>query len=343
MKYTIKDIANLAGVSKSTVSRIISESGYTSREARQKVLKAIEELKYTPNGLARAMVSRRTNTIGVIILVQNDHVISHPFYGKILDGILLAADHHHYSVYVTTEKEMSLRSTEDMIEKRVEGLILVSRLREEMIDYIDNFKVPYIMVNGTVEKDHVIQIVNDDWKGGELAADHLYDIGHRRFGIIAGPQNHRSHFLRYSSFCQRLSERGCPIDEENIYYSPTSNFHEGRKAFWQIWGRSHPKPTAIFATNDMLALGAIREIYEAGIKIPDELAIMGFDDIDFSSISSPSLTTIHVEKKQMGYDAVAMLNRLIEKKKVEPQRLEFEPRLIIRGSTQKRIEDTIFP
>jgi DNA-binding LacI/PurR family transcriptional regulator len=335
MKYTIKDIANLAGVSKSTVSRIISESGYSSQEARQKVLKAIEELKYKPNGLARAMVSRRTNTIGVIILAQNDHVISHPFYGKILDGILLAADHHHYSIYVTTEKEMSLRSTEDMIVKRVDGLILVSRLQEEMIDYIDNFNVPYIMVNGTVEKEHVIQIVNDDWKGGGLAANHLYDIGHRRFGIIAGPQNHRSHFLRYSGFCQRLRERGIQIDEKNVYYSATSNFNEGRKAFCQMWERSHTKPTAIFATNDMLALGAMREIYEAGIKIPDELAIMGFDDIDFASISSPSLTTVHVEKKRMGYDAVAMLDRLIEKKEVAPRRLEFQPRLIIRGSTQK--------
>jgi DNA-binding LacI/PurR family transcriptional regulator len=333
MKYTIKDIANLAGVSKSTVSRIISESGYSSQEAQKKVHEAIEELKYKPNGLARAMVSRRTNTIGVIFLVESQPVISHPFFGKILDGILLAADNHHYSAYVTTEKEMSLRSTEEMIVKRVDGLILVSRLREEMIDYIEDFKVPYVMVNGALEKDHVIQIVNDDWKGGQLAADHLYDMGHRRIGIIAGPQSHRSHFLRYSGFCQRVSERGGRIDPGNVCYSPTSNFNEGKTAFYQMWERSHTKPTAIFATNDMLALGAMRGMYESGIKIPDELAIMGFDNIDFSEISSPSLTTVHIEKKQMGYDAVTMLNRLIERQEVNTQRLEYEPRLVIRNST----------
>jgi DNA-binding LacI/PurR family transcriptional regulator len=333
MNYTIKDIANLAGVSKSTVSRVISESGYYSKEAHQSVLKAIEKLKYKPNGLARAMVSRRTNTIGVIMLFKNQPVMSHPFYGNMLDGILLAADHHRYSVYVTSEKEMSLQSTEDMIVKRVDGLILISRLRDEMIDFIENFNVPYVVVNGTTEKGNAVQIVNDDWKGGSMAADHLYDMGHRQFGVIAGPQDHRSHFLRMSSFCQRLQELGCSVAEENIGYSPTSGFDEGRTTFCNMWERSHSKPTAIFATNDMLALGAMREIYAAGIKIPEGIAIMGFDNIDFSNFSSPSLTTIHIEKKQMGYDAVGILNQLIEGNKVEIQRLDYEPRLIIRNST----------
>lgn len=231
MSYTINDIAERAGVSKSTVSRVITNSGYTSMETRQKVWKVIEELKYQPNGLARAMVSQQTNTIGVIIMANHYPVISHPFYGKVLDGILEAADHYRYSVIVTTEKEMSLSSTEDMIIKRVDGIILISRLQDEVIDFIDKYKVPYIMVNGTTEKQNVINIVNDDMQGGMLAADHLFQSGYRNIGVIVGPQEHRSHSFRYKGFSRRLKELGCQLNENMVDQTKNSKFESGREAF----------------------------------------------------------------------------------------------------------------
>lgn len=335
MTYTIKDIAVQAGVSKSTVSRVISGNGYTSQESREKVLKAIKELQYKPNGVARAMVSNRTYNIGVIIYRQQLPIASHPFYGKILDAILMSAARLNYSVFVTTDMEMSLISADDLLGKRVDGLILISRLNQEVIGYIDKFNIPYLLVNGTTEKNDVIQIFNKDRKGGKMVADHLFQLGHRHIFVIAGPQEHRSHHLRLQGFLERIRELGCSICQEDIFYSPTSTFEDGYKGLSIMWEHFWMnKPTAIFATNDMLALGAMKALLEKGLRIPEDVAISGFDNIDYSDMFYPPLTTVHVDKMRMGEDAVLLLDDLINKRQVTPKRIEYEPQLIIRNSTK---------
>ncbi|CAG7623661.1 HTH-type transcriptional regulator DegA [Paenibacillus solanacearum] len=334
MNTTIIDIARHAGVSKSTVSRVISGKGYTSPEVREKVLHAAEELQYKPNALARAMVSQRTFNIGIIIYRKHYPIVSHPIYGKIVDAILAAAESLNYSVFVSTDKEMSQRTADYMLEKRVDGLVLISRLSQEMIGYIDGFGIPYVMVNGTVENNSVIQIVNDDRKGGAIAADHLYALGHRKIGVIAGPQDHRSHHLRYEGFMRRLRELGCTAEERHVAFSSQSTFDEGAACFHRMWERSHSAlPTAIFATNDMLALGSMRVMQERGLRIPQDISVIGSDNIDFASYSNPPLTTVHTEKDRMGRDAVHMLNRLIQKLELHPQRVGYEPKLVVRGTT----------
>jgi DNA-binding LacI/PurR family transcriptional regulator len=334
MGNTINEIASRAGVSKSTVSRVISNTGYTSQAAREKVLKIIQELQYKPNAVARAMVSQRTNNIGVIIYREHHPIASHPFYGKILDSILTAAGTLDYSVFVTTDQEMSLRSADYMLEKRVDGLILISRLRQSVIDYIRNFKIPYIMVNGSTEDQDVIHIVNQDEVGGHKAAEYLFQLGHLKIFIIAGPQEHRSHHLRLNSFKAYMAQQGYSIETSSIYFSPLSNFEKGYQAMAEAWesmiSESH---TAIFATNDMLALGAMKYLQEKSVRIPQQIAIMGFDDIDFADMVAPALTTIHVEKGQMGHESVMIVDRLIKKQAVLPERIEYEPRLVIRQST----------
>ncbi|WP_028403048.1 LacI family DNA-binding transcriptional regulator [Ectobacillus panaciterrae] len=335
MTVTIKDIAKFAGVSKSTVSRVISGKGYISEDAKRKVMEAIEELQYHPNAVARAMVSQRTNNIGVIIYRQHHPIASHPFYGKILDAILMSAARLNYSVFVTTDKELSLISADYMLEKRVDGLILISRLSQEVIGYIDKFNIPYIIVNGTIEKDDVIQIVNQDKKGGKMVADHLYQQGHRCISVIAGPQEHRSHHLRLQGFLERMHELGCYICQEDIYYSPTSTFEDGHKGLYIIWERfCIKKPTAIFATNDMLALGGMQALLEKSLRIPEDVAVSGFDNIDYSKMFHPPLTTVHVDKMRMGEDAVLLLDDLIKKEQVTPKRIEYEPQMIVRKSTK---------
>lgn len=333
MSITIIDIARRTGVSKSTVSRVIAGTGYTSPETREKVLQAIQELQYKPNAVARAMVSQRTYNIGVIIYRQHHPIISHPFYGKILDSILETAEGMNYSVFVSTDKEMSLRSANYMLEKRVDGLVLISRLNQEMIGHLDSFHIPYLMVNGTTENSSVIQLVNDDRKGGKLAADHLYELGHRDIFVIAGPQEHRSHHLRLDSFRQRMQELSCSVPEERIGYSPTSMFDDGLQSFLALWERSRIKPTALYATNDMLALGAMRAIMDKGLRVPEDISVIGSDNIDFTALSNPPLTTIHIEKERMGHDSVLLLHRLIHKEVLEQTRIDYEPKLIIRSST----------
>ncbi|MFC5648843.1 LacI family DNA-binding transcriptional regulator [Paenibacillus solisilvae] len=335
MDLTIKEIALRAGVSKSTVSRVISGKGYSSLEVRDKVLQLIEELQYKPNAVARAMVSQRTYNIGVLIYRRHHPIASHPFYGKILDAILMTAASLNYSVFVTTDHEMSLRSADFMMEKRVDGLILISRLQQNVIDYITNFGVPYLMVNGSTEVDGVIHIVNQDEEGGRMAAEHLTDAGHRRIFVIAGPQTHRSHNLRLKGFTNYLAQIGVPIPPGAIRFASTSTFGEGYELMSSDWEQfSAGGYTAMFATNDMIALGAMKFMLEQSVRIPEQIAVVGFDDIDFAAMFSPSLTTIKVDTEEMGTQAINLLDKLIRQEKNIENPKQLMPKLIVRQSTK---------
>ncbi|MDQ0193614.1 LacI family DNA-binding transcriptional regulator [Paenibacillus wynnii] len=336
MNYTIIDIANISGVSKSTVSRVISNSGYVSPAAREKVLTAIEKLQYKPNAVARAMVSRHTKNIGVIIYRQHHPIASHPFYGKILDAILEKASELGYSIFVMTDKEITSKSADFLLEKRVDGLILISRLNQELIDYFKSSQIPFVMVNGTSDDSNVIHLVNDDERGGELAAEHMLSLGLTRIAVFAGPQEHRSHFLRLKGFRKTYSQNGYEVDENHIYYADSSQFEEGYKAFQSIWERSH-NLQAIFATNDMIALGVIKAIYEKGMQVPKDIAVVGFDDIDYAAMSNPSLTTVHSAKTRMGHEAVLMLDEWIHGNTRQTKMQMFTPELKIRNSTKIEI------
>ncbi|AKG33227.1 LacI family DNA-binding transcriptional regulator [Paenibacillus durus] len=333
MGYNIKEIAALAGVSKSTVSRVISGSGYASQEARERVMKVIETLQYKPSAVARAMVAQRTHNIGVIIFREQQPIVSHPLYGKIVDAILMAAGAKGYSVFLTTDREMSLRSTDFMLEKRVDGLILISRLRQNVIDYVKSFDIPYLMVNGSTDDPEVVQIVSKDEEGGERAASYLYQLGHRKIFIIAGPQEHRSHNLRLKGFCSSMERLG-NSGGLTVVSSPESSADMGYRVMLENWDLFiNGAFTSLFATNDMLALGAMKLLAERSVRIPEQVAVMGFDDIDFASMYSPSLTTVRVEKEKMGQDAVWMLDRLIRKEDGLPKLNEYASELIIRQST----------
>jgi DNA-binding LacI/PurR family transcriptional regulator len=335
MDYTIKEIAHRAGVSKSTVSRVISGKGYTSLEARDKVLEIIQELQYKPNAVARAMVSQRTHNIGVLIYRRHHPIASHPFYGKILDAILTSAASMNYSIFVTTDHDMSLRSADYMHEKRVDGLILISRLQQNVIDHINNFGIPYIMVNGSTHVDKVIHIVNQDEDGGQKAADYLTGLGHRGIFVLAGPQTHRSHFLRLKGFQNYMESSGSPLPLSSVVYASSSMFEEGYQMMGQHWEHFRAgEYTAIFATNDMLALGAMKFLLEQSVRIPEQVAVVGFDDIDFAAMFSPSLTTIRVNMEEMGIRAFTMLDRLIRKDSIEADTIELETQLIVRQSTK---------
>ncbi|QHT59637.1 LacI family transcriptional regulator [Paenibacillus lycopersici] len=332
---TIKEIALRAGVSKSTVSRIISGKGYSSPEARDKVLELIEQLHYRPNAVARAMVSQRTHNIGVLLYRRDHPIAAHPFYGKIVDAVLLEAARLNYSIFVTTDHDMSIRSADFMMEKRVDGLILISRLQRSVIDYIANFGVPYVMVNGSTDVDGVIHIVNQDEIGGSLIAGHLAEAGHERIFVIAGPQSHRSHNLRLKGFKTHIGQAGIGIAEEAVQLAETSTFGEGYDIMCRRWDAFREgKYTALFATNDMLAMGAMKLLLEQSVRIPGQVAVAGFDDIDFAAMFSPSLTTVRVDTGEMGAQAVRLLDRLIRQEQDVSPPGELLPRLIVRQSTR---------
>jgi LacI family transcriptional regulator len=333
LAYNIKEIALLVGVSKSTVSRVISGKGYTSPEVRERVLSVVEELKYKPSAVARAMVSQRTNNIGVIIYRDQQPIVSHPIYGKIVDSILVAAQARGYSVYLTTDQGMSLSSTDFMLEKRVDGLILISRLRQNVIEYVKKFNIPYLMVNGSTDDPEVMHIVSMDEEGGSHAASYLYHLGHRNLFVIAGPQEHRSHNLRLKGFQGSMERLGKDI-EMSVFFSPESSFEQGYRLLEQNWDFFVERGfTALFATNDMMALGAMKLLLQRSVRIPEQVAVLGFDDIEYAAMYSPSLTTIKVDNSKIGHDAVVMLDRLIKQEKLLSKLNEYSSELVIREST----------
>lgn len=336
MNLNIEGIAKLAGVSRSTVSRVISGKGYTSPETRERVLAVIEQMQYKPNAVARAMVSQRTNSIGVIVFRERQPIVSHPLYGKLIDAILPAAESLGYSVFLETDQEMSLRSTDFMLEKRVDGLILISRLRKNVIDYVKKFDVPYLMVNGSTDDPDVIHLVSDDESGGRQAAAHLFDLGHRKIFVLAGPQEHRSHNLRLEGFLAWFAERD-GLEDLTVVHSAESNFEHGQRLMAEHWEAfKRHGCTAVFATNDMLALGAMRVLSEQSVAVPDQVSVMGFDGTDHAAVCSPSLTTVQVDTARIGADAVMMLDRLVRKEGDLPRLQEYECNLIIGKSTQRK-------
>ncbi|WP_405152675.1 LacI family DNA-binding transcriptional regulator [Paenibacillus sp. FSL K6-0108] len=341
--YSLRELAQLAGVSKSTASRVISGNGYASPEVRDRVLKAVEQLRYKPSAVARAMVAKRTYNIGVIVFRDRLPIVSHTLYGRIIDEILMAAEAMGYSIFLKTDREMSLRSTDYMLEQRVDGLILVSRLQKNVIDYVKNFNIPYLMVNGSTEDPEVVHLVSNDEAGGGRAADHLYDCGHRKFFIIAGPGEHRSHSLRLAGFRKRLEFLGICLGQEGVAVveSSESSFDSGWKLMEEHYETFREgQYTALFSTNDMLALGAMKVLMERGVRIPEEVSVMGYDNTEIAGMYHPSLTTVSVDAAGIGRDAVSILDRLISGEDSVPNLIEYKSEVIIRQSTNGKEDRT---
>ncbi|MCK6073331.1 LacI family DNA-binding transcriptional regulator [Paenibacillus silvae] len=338
LNYSLRELAELAGVSKSTASRVISGNGYASPDVRERVLQAADQLRYKPSAVARAMVTKRTYNIGVIVFRDKLPIVSHTLYGRIIDEILMAAEALGYSIFLKTDREMSLRSTDYMLEQRVDGLILISRLQKNVIDYVKKFNIPYLMVNGSTEDPDVVHLVSNDEAGGERAAEHLAAGGHRKFFVIAGPGEHRSHSLRLKGFCQRLESLGISSSQGKvtIVKSLDSSFESGHELMEQHFNSfREAQYSAIFCTNDMLALGAMKVMLDRGMKVPEEAVVMGYDNTELSSMVHPSLTTVSVDAAGIGRDAVSILDRLIRGEENIPRLTEYESHVLVRQSTTR--------
>lgn len=334
MGVTIKDIALRAGVSKSTVSRVISGKGFASKEAQEKVWKAVEELQYKPNRLARAMVSNKTDNIGVIFFKEKQYDTEKSVYESIIGPLLEKAHELNYSIFIALEENESSRHIDYMLEKRVDGLILINLVNHEVINYLCKFHIPCVIINGT-ETDHHLQISNHEINGGRIAAEYLYQLGHRNIWVLTCLNTSPNELLRFQGFCERFNELGGQINTEDILYSTAATFEAGFQTVARAWNYYLEKqPTAIFATDDYLAIGAMKFFLTKGVHIPEELSIMGFNDIDLSKLFHPSLTTIQIDKVKMAEDAVSKLVELINNKEIQPEKVTYDPKLMIRESTR---------
>ncbi|KPL83436.1 LacI family transcriptional regulator [Thermanaerothrix daxensis] len=330
---TIREVAARAGVSPTTVSHVINNTRFVSPEARERVLQAMEELGYRPNVLARSLRRGETRTLGLILPDS-----ANPFFAEIARAIEDAAFHEGYNVILgnsENELEKERLYVDVLITKQVDGLIFVAAGdRSQSLEDLVGRGVPVVVVDRQLIALEVDTVLADNLQGGLLATRHLIRLGHRRLGCITGPSHLTPSAQRVIGYRQALVEAGLPVDEDLIVrgdFSPRSGYLATRRLFTL----AHP-PTAIFACNDMMAIGALRALAELGRRVPEEVAVVGFDDIELASYTTPPLTTVRQDKVALGRAAVQLLLERIADRRL-PARRQVIPTTLIERETTRRV------
>lgn len=332
MAATIKDIAKKANVSYGTVSRALNNKYGVKKETRERVLALAVKMGYSPNAIARGLVKKTTHSIGLVI-----PDILNPFYPDVARGIEDKALENGYSVFFCNtnhDKKREIQSLKLLVEKRVDGIILAPGLEDP--------DVPNVLIHGDIPIVHICRrytepdksfVVIDDERGGFLATKHLIEQGYKKIGFI-GAKDQALHLdERYEGYKQAFQKFGLQLDERYVF---SSDFK--RQTGYRIVRRmlaDGDYPRAIFAENDLLALGVIQGIREAGLSIPGDIAVVGFDDIPFASFPEVQLTTICQPKHEMGEIAVSILLEQMSGLNPQPRKVILEPRLIVRKSSQR--------
>jgi len=330
---TIKDVARLSGVSFKTVSRVVNNLSEVSPDTRQKVQQAIQELGYQPNTMARSLVNGRTSTVGVVIPHSTDYIFTHPFFNEVLRGIaeVLSANNFNLLLYLAHEEAPYARL---FSQRKVDGLILMSiPIGDPNLQGLEESGVPCVCTCRISEDGNTIHWVDADFEGGiEQAMEHLIMLGHRRIALLAGPMSLVSVRLRVQGYRNSLHSHKLPVMEENILQGDFTS-ESGHSLAVKAMKLPNP-PSALLCGDDMMAFGAIQALKELGYRIPEDVSVVGFDDVSLARFSSPPLTTIRQDTYQKGRIAADTLLALIQGKNVSPLiQIKMDTLLVTRNST----------
>jgi LacI family transcriptional regulator len=327
---TIREVAESAGVSYATVSHVINNTRLVSQETRERVLAAMDALNYRPNALARSLRQGKTNTLGLVLPDS-----ANPFFAEISRSIEDEAFKKGYSVFLCNtelDTERELFYVDVLSKKQVDGIVFVAAGDQaDSLDFLVRRNMPVVMIDRDVPNVEVDAVLTDNKLGGYLATRHLLELGHRRIACIAGPSTITPSAERIIGYRKALEEAGISYDESLII---RGDYHaqSGMEITHSIL-KMDPRPTAIFCLNDLMALGALRAAAEAGCSVPQDLAIVGYDDLELAHFTNPPLTTIAQPKKEVGAQAISLLVDRISRKSRPPSRLVLPPELIVRRST----------
>ncbi|WP_053074961.1 LacI family DNA-binding transcriptional regulator [Ornithinibacillus californiensis] len=328
-KYTIKDLARETGYSITTISRALNNKKEgVSEETRERILEVARQKNYQPNSFARGLITKKSNLLGLI--VPN---ILNPFFPEICRGAEDEAAQNGYSLIICNSDDQSDKEEKYirlLKEQQVDGVLLASmnKLTSRSEEFLSASNIPYILMDRGSEDSNSSRVLLDDFQGGYLAGKHLIEMGHHQIACMTGPPDVMNSTKRLKGFLQAMDEHDISVPE---YYILNGNYHledayVQAKEFFQ-----KNKATAIFAANDLMACGIYQAIFELGMSIPNDLSVVGFDDIPFAQVLHPKLTTIRQNTYQMGQDSVRLLIKKINKEPVES--LLYEPTLVIREST----------
>jgi LacI family transcriptional regulator len=330
---TIRDVARVAEVHPGTVSRALNEEtrALVNPETAERVIRAAEQLGYRPNRIARGLKTSRSHTIGVLI-----PDITNPLFPPILRGIEDRLDEAHYtSLIVNTDNDPERERIylEAMRAHPVDGFIsATARLDRELLLELADWGTPLVLVNRSLEDGTVPAVTVDDRQGIELAVEHVVTLGHTRIGHVAGPQNLSTGHRRHAGFIDAMRSAGLEAPPEHIRFGAFFTEEEGARACDELL-REAPDLTAIVAANDLMAIGCYDALEERRLTCPDDISIVGFNDMPFVGRLRPPLTTVRVPQREIGTVAADMLLERLGADDRPATETLLPPTLIIRGST----------
>lgn len=335
MGATIRDVAKASGVSVATVSYVLNNGPRSVRDStRAQVLEAVERLGYHPNALARGLAGHRVNTIGVLFGRVEPEIVTNPYVSAVLQGVFSQSAELGFNVTLFTQRwksaELSALSLKD---GRCDGLLLVAPTRDtDVIPGLAALGMPVVVVSAAVDPSYRMPFVDvDNFQGAKLAVEHLLALGHRRIAHLGGDYSQPSADERRNGYLAAMGEAGLDAGPELVTecgYGKGDAVGPTRRLLM------HPQPpTAVFAANDTLALDALRVARELGIRVPDQLSLVGFDDIQAAPLVTPPLTTVRQPMADIGAWATRLLEQLIEGKPVAQQAHRATPEVVVRGSS----------
>jgi DNA-binding LacI/PurR family transcriptional regulator len=327
LSVSIKDIARRAGVSHSTVSRALANSPLVNRDTKQRIQALAREMGYTPSAVARAMSTGRTRTLGLVVTT-----IADPFVAEVVRGIEETALDLDYNVILCSsngDPERELAAVRALRAKWVDALIVTSSWVGGFYDQLTELHAPLVLINNQQPGEYTYSVRSDDLRGGALAGEYLAGLGHTRIAYVAGPERAMASQLRLRGCQEALQARGIAIPKDWIV-AGTGQPEAGERAV-QALLRASPRPTALFCYNDATAMGGLRAAKEAGLRVPGDLSILGYDDIAAAPYLDPPLTTVAQKKYALGQQATEMALALIQGRQ-DVQDALLQPQLVIRSS-----------
>ena len=330
MNMNIKKVAEKAKVSTATVSRIINHSSRVSPSTAARVWRAIRRLNYHPNTHARTLVSGRSRILGLII---SD--IANPFFPELVKGFEDVALQNHYEVLLTNTNYDPARMAacvERLLERQAEGVaIMTSEMKPALIDEVTRRGIPIVFLDVGKVRNQISNICVNYAQGIREAVDHLCALGHRRIGFIGGPRTLKSAHTRRSAFIQCLKEYDL-VKEASLVVEGNHKIDGGELAMYRLL-QLKKRPTAVLTSNDLTALGALRAIHHARLRVPEDISVVGFDDIDFSQFAQPPLTTIRISRVDLGKMAFDALFNVLQGTPAKGREYRLEAHLVVRSST----------
>ncbi|WP_223589402.1 LacI family DNA-binding transcriptional regulator [Neobacillus bataviensis] len=340
MSVTIKDVAKLAEVAPSTVSRVIANNSRISEETKRKVKKAMKQLGYHPNQNARSLASQSTQTIGLVLPSSGDVVFQNPFFSMVLQGISEGSHKNKYAMHLTSGKSDAeiFEAVVRMVQgKRVDGIILLnSKVEDKVISYLREMVFPFVVIGKPFkDAEEITHVDNDNVRAMRETTEYLIDYGHRKIAFIGGSLELMVTVDRLDGYKQALNNANIPIKNEYILHGEFLR-EGGQEAVSELMALEQ-RPTALVVVDDLMALGVLSTLDELGVKVPEEISVVSFNNVLLSEMSKPPLTSMDINIFDLGYQATRSLIEIIENRTEPTKRIVIPHKLVERQSCSYQV------